>query len=199
MKTISELNTKWWYRLLKVAYLLSYIAFALALVGVAFDAEEPYLIADEDKSTLVCRSGNKKTFSYKELQPEISIYDLKAKSVNTQSLASLCDIDGPFGEKYKIDGTPTISRNEVKSLYTRIEESVDSEAERIQWATNVQSNVEFNLAEKTVGSWWGVIKFSLLLLTILTITYEFIRRIFYYIVLGTVRPKKNHESDTILP
>jgi hypothetical protein len=40
----------------------------------------------------------------------------------------------------------------------------------------------------TLGSLIGVI-----------IAFEITRRIFYYIVLGNIRPKKKHESDTVLP
>ena len=53
-----------------------------------------------------------------------------------------------------------------------------------------EKNYEIKFVYKIQGSWKSVVKFELLILVIACSLFEAIRRSFYYVILGTFRPKK---------
>lgn len=60
MKTISELNAKWWYRLMKVAYIITALVFIASIFGyMAYDSKP-----EIDRNQTVGRCGNGKLLSF---------------------------------------------------------------------------------------------------------------------------------------
>jgi hypothetical protein len=180
MKTISELNAKWWYRLLKVTFVIAYIATLLTILPEVNDELQPFSIIDTQNSTLTCLSGNNKT--YKNYSSE--------SYLTVETIKTLCGLDESTNAETVSSSTDSV---DVKQKYRN---------EIIRYRDNdamIRNQVSFNDAYLKVGSNLELILGLLGTFVGVTITFELIRRIFYYIVLGSIRPKKNHESDTILP
>jgi hypothetical protein len=196
MKTISELNAKWWYRLLKVIYLAIFTLSFVAVVIQINDTLSPYQVLDFKNSKVVCLSGNKNQVTFNDLLLKVDKDDLKYERLDAVKIASICEIVGPYGELFSMsDGEPTrMSRADYNSFY-----SIENRPLALEWSAKVVNMVQYEKSYTTIGSWLDVIGAILLAIAIVAVIFELIRRIFYYIVLGSLRPKKKHESDTILP
>ncbi len=107
MKTMVDLNSKWWYRLLKVVYVCFFAYVALGFISEIFHYNKPYSTLDETRSEVVCLKGNKETYTYSRL---INLYSVNSLVLETQGLsstriASLCDILDPFGDEVELNGS----------------------------------------------------------------------------------------------
>ena len=87
LKTISELNEKAWYRLLKVLYTVGFIILGLITLGIT------YIIVDEEYRFISCGTGNYGTFhvsesGYNYLSSSLQYWD----DSEHNAVRSLCDI-----------------------------------------------------------------------------------------------------------
>jgi hypothetical protein len=63
-KTISHLNTKWYYRFAKVAFILVSLFVVIIVLAIAFDSSEPYQVFDNNKSYIVCNTQEQQGVKY---------------------------------------------------------------------------------------------------------------------------------------
>jgi hypothetical protein len=190
MKTISELNTRWWYRLVKVIYILAFLAFSIGLIAAMAAEEAPSTTEDNSSSTIRCLAGNLKSFRYSELAltGNVSLTSLNDKALGYLEIAAICEIPTPSGTQFTMNDLGLGIRNYQKTQNL-------SEG----WKDTTLDSVLYFPKTKVVGNWYSVAGFAFLILTVLIIIFEIIRRIFYYIILGSLRPKKKeHESNTVL-
>ncbi len=174
MKTISELNAKWWYRLTKVIFIL--IIVIITLTSLLLIYEENYSRQESDY-IVFCNYGNKKTFAARK-EAQIYIYGTNATVANL-----------PDYQRIAIQEECEITEKEISEKLAAIANKID----------NGIPLFTIRHATVTVGNTWSLVKFSIIALLVILSVSEVIRRCFYYIVLGSIRPKKNHESDTLLP
>jgi hypothetical protein len=151
MKTISELNERWWYRLLKVTYVILLLsAFTLGIYGVysssnpVYDGNKSYIQCDNGKNFILNEHG---FFVSGERLSSYMDYRAKDLCVNVTGGNQL-DLNGGTSGKYDL---------------------VIFYPER---------------------DWFLVIMYSIFVLVSNYMVFEIIRRIFYYILLGSLRPKK---------
>jgi len=178
-KNLEWLNSKWWYRLLKVVYVFIFLSVSALFVGLAFDELTPYQTLDLEQSTFVCLSGNTKTFSYRNLLPIEDLSSLKNKRIKYSTIAVFCGIKGAFGEDVSSGSTS----------FKQYQERDDYEEVMSAWHKKLEGSFILNSTEKTVGSWWQVVFASLGSIVGILLVLEIIKRTFYYIVLGKIRPR----------
>lgn len=162
MKTVIELNDRAWYRLLKVIFILIIIFAAFIAIYVNYDAVGNY----QTDYTVSCNYGHKSTFlAHKDKQIYIpSYYNY------TFSLAKL-----PDDTKEELQAACGISQEELFAKMNNINDSKKLfELSETKIITDTYLSATF----------WSIIS----LLVILAIA-EIIRRVFYYIVLGSLKPK----------
>lgn len=167
MKTITELNSKMWYRLLKVIYLIIMFLFIVYAVVIAFSEVGSY----QTDYTVVCNYGNKSTFlAAKDKEIYISTY-----YDYSNSLAQL-----PDNTKVDLREACEISEEELFAQMDSIVNGTDGGGKL------------FDLKETkvNVSTYFSSIMWSILAIVIILLFFEIIRRAFYYIILGKIRPPK---------
>lgn len=157
-KTLQHLNSKAWYRAIKVIYLLLFLAI-VALIITLFSVEGDFDVLDIPNSKIVCQYGNEKQFLVKEifgkneLPSVLPEYYRTAGDEFSQKILKYCEI------------SKIITRSDQPSGFI-------PDPYRIEEKTKKQ---------------FGYLLLSLLI----TIgIFEAVRRIFYYIVLGSIKPQK---------
>jgi len=163
-KTISYLKSKAWYRLVKVFFFLA-LLIVLGIFGFIAFSSKPYTTIDQYNSKIVCNNGKE----YKAGDHGIGIYLPQVFSVirgadNPADAQVLCVEGGSFVPE-------AVSMDEWTKL------------------TSPTPLYKIEIVEKTVGNWWSFIGYIVLALFIILAIFEAIRRIFYYIVLGSIKPK----------
>ncbi len=178
MKTVAELNEKWWYRLLKVTFAIAFIFSVFVAVALVFNEMRPYEVLDLDKSKLICKNPNGSlnfSVSFTEVnKSEGSMYayqNLEKDWDRDDLIAELCNIT-----------IPTVTN---KSGFSNREYTVKKDG----WREMVLSLHSLEKVNKTIGSYWLMFLFILITLFAIVISFEIVRRTFYYIVLGSLRPK----------
>jgi hypothetical protein len=151
METIKDLNSKWWYRLLKVFYVMALlIAVSVALFELVDSAKPSY---DGNLSYIQCDNG--KVFILNE-----------------------------WGLLLVGDRLSSYQSDRASQLCTSV--TIDGELD-----TSNQSNSVYEIVVKYHDfNWFSVSIYSLIVIINLVLTFEVARRIFYYIILGSIRPKK---------
>lgn len=193
MKTIAELNEKWWYRVIQVITVIIVLLWAADITERTAEYYSPQMVLSLEKSNVQCLVGNQSSFSFKELSSTFSKENLAIKDLDPELLAALCEIKDPFGD--------TIPKGtEIFNFMT--EEKADQYLENPeivkQWEDEIAKSYSVNEIEEMEGSWIGVVWRIVAQILMVLVAVEIIKRTFYYIVLGSIRPKKKHESDTIL-
>ena len=164
MKTISELNNQWWYRLMKVIY-ISLILFACVVsIVLNFGAVGQY----QTDHLVVCNYGNRSTF-------------LAYKDEN---------IYVPFGEDFS-NSLAKLPKNINDQL--RIACSISEEELTEKWSKMVETSdfkMLFTITETKVitTTYLSASIWSIVCILLIGFISEVIRRIFYYIVLGKIKP-----------
>ncbi len=167
MKTISELNNKWWYRLVKVIF--SLIIFVLTVVTVifVFQANKNYEVSD---SYIKCNQGNKDSF-----------YATKDKNIvinkSHSEYNSLSDAERKhILEACNITENPTslLSIEEIRQL------------DKIYGVYLF----EYRQVERDEDNTPMAILYSIFTIFIWYIIFEIIKRTIYYVILGSINPKK---------
>lgn len=169
MKTIKWLNEHWWYRLVKVVYLFLMIS----IFGIVVFVNTQQVGEYRDDSKVVCNYGNKSTFlAYKDkgiyVYYDFSTLRSKLQSVLTNDTAEA------------LQNACGISKAEMDSKQNDIFNGTDNGMRLF----DVTSEKVITFTYTSAFLW------SLLSLVIILLVAEIIKRIFYYIVLGSVRPNK---------
>jgi hypothetical protein len=179
MKTVSELNSKWWYRLVKVAYVICFLLITTLIIEDTIDDKRPYQTIDLDNSFMVCTNFvNQRlgTFSYTRL-------GVSQSGINYSPASDVVSIKCNIPE-YK-DDLNTVNTEGYTQLALLRNNS--------EWIKEIRGSYRLEETEKTVGSWLNVTLFVFLQIFGVAIVFEIVRRITYYIILGTIKPKKlNH-------
>lgn len=164
MKTIKELNNKIWYRFLKVIYVLFYILIIIGWISlILLNPDMSIKDIDQNKTTISCIGSDKK-FSPKNLGVQIDQSMFKNDSNNYTNLSYIND---PLNEVCKKLNLPTIKSADGK--FTVL-------------SPLYEIKPQYTYFNDTT------LIFAISLLSIFII-FEVIRRIFYYIILGTISPK----------
>jgi len=206
MKTISELNNTKWYRFLKVIYILSFIIiFGFSLLIIL--NEYPFHI-NAKKSYAKCDNGTIINFAdkFKDIDSLSDAASLKCdydKSVaSTEYLDTMwrldCLTNKEIGEKMKMT-YPFYNDTDTEELGAEARQRLENNLfNRNDLFNNVPLGEAIVIpAEKNYSfvivcsrNWLRILEYSILSFLILAVVFELIRRIFYYVVLGTIKPKK---------
>lgn len=225
MKTTSELNSRWWYRLAKVFYLFTLIISLILAVAISYSENNGLVSLNVKESIIGCGieystqqsfpiidvgsyyfephhfSGN--NFLYKEFFSEYgNEYVIK-------DILRECRLgDTAFQEGVTNNDIYVIQRmfeiNRMNITDTERTELRNTELHRLNGAYSTDQKLKLLSFSNQLFFVYPVYDYvttpGIIIASILGIiaVFEFIRRIFYYIVLGTIRPKK-HESDPVRP
>ncbi len=174
MKTIAELNDKWWYRLLKVIYVVTFIAITYGVIDAyVLSNSELAPHPDIEKSYIECSGGG---------------------------VHSLSEIDIREGDTFLfVDNVLTSIKDDEKASQLCTIQMTASEYEE-RYDTPPPAGIDFGKYGRPLGvnyelvvgytdkKWGSIIGYSLCLLVIALFISEVIRRTFYYVVLGTLKP-----------
>jgi hypothetical protein len=185
MKTVAELNKKWWYRLLKVIFVGFLVICALISIASIWEDSRPHEVSDY-RVDCVASYTNHATFYAHDagVYPDLSITGTIYSTLSDyekQIIKDKCDIS-----------QEEVSYSQQQALaYIQQQDALGATQKEIQ--DGVDTNYRpytITKAMKVEGSFGKVIGSSVLAIGIILIVGEIVRRIFYYIVLGSVRPKK---------
>jgi hypothetical protein len=175
MGSLAELNNKWLYRLLKVIFSLIFICVLIALPTWIYFSSDIIYVKDYQAS---CYYGNSSSFSLKNKGIDIN-WDLNGavpKVVDSQIL-KYCGITSDI--KTQIENNNAASCAENKSLATG-------------WLKEIgcYGHTLYGVEQKSVPKDVKLNAFFKALVTAIVIflIFEIIRRIFYYIYFGKIRP-----------
>lgn len=187
IKTINELNSRVWYRVLKVLYIFSFIAIvAITLFLVFVEHKTPIEEIDHSNTKIICNLGNKNTFNKNQVFEGLDQFFKEEQYYKIDRLKSViqnkCEITQEILNKFEL------TRGETKDGRTPV---LWSDGESSFNATiNGLTGYEIEEKYKYTGGLDAVIGYSILSLLVLIIIFEAIRRIFYYIILGKLMPRK---------
>ena len=153
MKTISDLNGKIWYRLLKVIYILFFVFILGLSIFLIIDGYAPKF--DNENSYIKCHDG--KTLGLEE--NSIYLYSDYIWSSDDEKFRSWCAAIIKDDKLLPANFIPDEKNYDLVSSYTNRD-----------WV-------------RTVG-------YSLLAIIVTVFIFELTKRIFYYVVLGSIRPQK---------
>jgi hypothetical protein len=166
-KTISYLNSKAWYRLLKVLYIVIVVLLCILFTSLAFEEVGSY----QTDYTVKCNYGNRSTFlAYKDKDIYISPliqYD--------KSLAKLSDYS-----KVQLQSACDISKEEISKKMSGIIFGTD----------DGKGFFELNQTKVVTDTYLTASLWSILAIAVVFVFFILIKMAFYYILLGSVRPKK---------
>ena len=213
-KTIGDLNSKVWYRFLKVAFVLC-VLLVLGIFNFVIVSDDIKRV-DNDKTLISCTYGDKETFTPKQIGVELSNYqfrdgfnyknffegyndyDIKAIFKNCYKQAN-DDIDIFAAQKvYEVwgDGRLMIKKEERPPLTDAEINYLDEVIPKIENSyinSDKTKYLDYSIKLFDIKLFYSYTKFiqyfiigNLLILFL----FEVLRRTFYYIVLGSIRPKK---------
>lgn len=186
MNTRNELNSKWWYRLIKVVFIGLTLSCMVISVLLVTDANSPRQVKDY-RIDCVADYTNHKTF-LAEKDAGIYIFRYGTDTVYQsltddikQKIRKVCDISEE--EKQGADSKAIAYINEQTKIGTShevIQNYLDA---------NVRAYL-ISETQVTEGGLLSIVAYSVLSIILLLTVAEIIRRAFYYVVLGNIRPKK---------
>lgn len=189
-KTITYLNSKMWYRFIKVIFILSFIlAIIFPLIGVYFEYKPEF---DNKKSYVVCKDG--RTVSLED--NNIYLYSSYIGSNDDLTIKQRCG-NSFSSEEFKkgVSDDMIIERllaNRNKSF--DVDNAIKYGYSKKEIADYLIKNIdktEYKLVSiLTPTKWNAIVGYSFLVILSVIAFFELIKRIFYYIVLGAIRPKK---------
>lgn len=207
-KTIDYLNSKIWYRTLKVFYVLVFLCVFIGGNILGFVEDPKFKSIDTEKTKIICNFGDRKEFSIKskniylgDLADEPFDYKnfFKEGSEGTiKDILGTCyePVDGSVADAYAVQRIYEITgTKENRKQYD--EKYLKDEVNKITTGYKTKDQkiryLNFNIQLfdiKPVFSHDEYLKFLLAFNIGFALFFEIIRRVFYYIVLGTFRPKK---------
>lgn len=215
-KTIKHLNTKAWYRLVKVIFILLFAIVLLIANGLIF-SETDFKQVSLDKTKITCTYGDKKSFT----ADDINLYSLSADEFPNGKFDYKTYFEG-YGNEYDIRDIVNECHPQDNSYFDvfafqKVTEAVgdemlkmkkeerppefisDADMEKIDKVEKAYGSEKTKYLDYSVKlfdispvfSFMPFIKIFLLTNIIILAVFEIIRRAFYYITLGSLRPKKD--------
>ncbi len=162
-KDLNYLNSKWWYRLIKVVY---FFLFLIILITPLVEIVEDNLSKYDNKNSYIKCANNKIFFLEENNFPSDGF-------VSIEKVESLC-----------FDGVKKIINNKSNFLdgFQTYEEQIISQTENSGKYTlvSVYTNIK----------WFKIFYLSFFSSITIIAFFELVRRLFYYIFLGSFLPEK---------
>lgn len=207
-KTIHSLSNKIWYRFIKVLYILCFLFISSIALFFSYDAYKPKKIFDNEKSYIQCTAT------------EGALYGLALNGVYLQSGYISFDNDKKFREwclnapalhdllaekakreQSKINPADIVWDDEKQKPITRQRGNIDfrEEPETIgersggRWQDDpIIPDTPYKLVPhyKTEGTWNNFVIAGIVSIMTIFLIFETGRRIFYYVILGSLFPRK---------
>jgi hypothetical protein len=210
MLTISDLNKKVWYRLLKVIFISIFII-VIIIANISNIVEGAWRI-NEDKTLIYCNGEGKRVLTAKQAGVSFSNYEFikgfdykkfyedDYNEYEIQNILQACYDSVP--KHNNVEDVYLIQRMQeimgfknspkkydddyLKEQFKIMTEGYKSRSQKISYLD--YSVHLFDI--KPVYSYREFILYSLLINFGVLLIFEILKRAFYYIVLGTIRPKK---------
>ena len=215
-KTISDLNSKAWYRLLKVFFGLGFLIVLVGFNIIAFSSGIKSV--DQDKTTVECFYGDKKVltaksinlylsnndfvngqFDYKNYFEGYNDYQIKnifescyqklpGATTDVFAIQKIYEVWGKDRILTKADERAPLTQDEINYLDT-----VTKQISNTYSNTEKAKFLDFSVKLFDIKPIFTYNPFLMLFLIgnfIILFIFEAMRRIFYYIVLGNLKPKK---------
>lgn len=213
-KTLAYINSKVWYRLLKVIFVLC-LLLSLVFLNIAI-ASNGIKNVDSDKTSIFCTYGDKKIFTprqlgltflsgqfkqgfkYKSFFEGYNDYDIKEILKNCYKRSDE-DIDIFAVQKiYEVWGHDRLiiskeNRQPLTDSEKRYLDEIIPKIESSYASIDKAKYVDYSVQLFDVSlsySYANFVKYFVIGNLLLLVSFEIIRRIFYYIVLGTIKPNK---------
>lgn len=215
-KTLQFLNDKWWYRLIKVIYIGSFLFGVLAIGVIIFFEEGGFKTLDVDKTIVTCNLEESsapfplseagsyyfsaddftgKTFNYEKYfrsyESEYGIRSIlvRCKQGNPEAQNNIYVLDVLLTQRaYEIAKT-NLSQEEKNELFTQERQKFSdgqfTTTQKLSFLDFSEKLFDITPTYDHTTTILHIIRSVLLL----GLCFELIRRIFYYIFLGTFRPK----------
>ncbi len=183
MKTVAELNEKWWYRLLKVAYYFCFVTVCFLIVNQIVISTKPFETLDLQQSNLVCLKSDR-TLNFKISFEEIN--RIKDSTSAYKVLYKDWDRDDLIGEicnTKNLNDKPLTQTNTGLGGYTPI-------GGKNNWRKDVLDLHKIEEVNKVIGSYWITFFLSCIAIIIVLLCFDLVRRSFYYVILGSFVPHK---------
>lgn len=146
-KDLVYLNTKWWYRLIKIIFIFINLILMISIISIIFHSNSPKFNIMDEKTQLVHNA-----IEFAKQNPDTEYATELRKRIE----------DGAYDRELNI-------LNQRKNY----------------------NNYEVNSKYEYEGrNWRAIIGFSLITIISVLIFFELIRRVFYYIILGSFLPDK---------
>lgn len=204
-KTINYLNSKMWYRLVKVVYLFLFLV--IILVANIIIIEQGIGRLNQNKTIIYCLHGDKRVLTAKQAGVYFSNGDFKNGFDYKKYFEGYNDYDIKDILTACYDKTPNENVHVIQRVYEIIgfkdepkeynKNYLDEQIKKISepFITNTQmaSYLDYSIRLfdiKPVYSYNEFIKYFVITNLFILFLFEVLRRIFYYIVLGTIKPKK---------
>ena len=172
-KTISSLNEKVWYRLVKVIYRIFISLIIIIAVGGTWEYTKPHKVIDNNKSYILCDSGHKINPIEKNI-----------------TLTSDENYNFFLNENPYVHSDEDRKSLKIACLASTLNKPVKTASEILSEINKIGNNFTIIPEWKLSGSLIPSILWSMLALIIMIIINGIIQRVFYYIIFGTIKPKK---------
>ncbi len=164
---IKDLESKIWFRFLKLVFVFAYIATFLAVLAFAYTSK-PYSTNDEYNSKILCDNGKE----YVAGDNGINAVDALAEQLGGTTV---------YPNGFVPD---TTEKEKAIGLCLGTPNSFAVGRAPWGWDKTIPPPYKVVLVKKTVGNWWGFIGYTVLALFIVSVIFELIRRSFLYVVIG---------------
>lgn len=209
-KTIEYLNSRAWYRFLKVVFIFIFLAAILIVNGV--NISEGIGRIDDDKTLIYCNGGDKRVLTAKQAGVHFSNYEfIKGFDYKKfyEGYYNEYDIENILEACY--DKLPKYNNKEDIYLMQRVYEITGFKASPKQYDEDYLKEQLKIIAEgykskdqktsyldysvhlfdiKPVYTYKDFILYLFLANFSVLFIFEILRRVFYYIVLGSIKPQK---------
>lgn len=178
-QTISSLNGKAWYRFLKVVCIFLFLFVTVVTIALISDI---YRAEQFNDYRVVCNYGNKTNFlARSDKGILLSDYDLR------EGFASIPD----YEKGALLEACRTTETEEQTGFVPKLGTPVPPTSLTLEEMRQRQSSqYTFSKEQVTSGGFMVILGYSLLAILIIALVFEIARRVFYYIVLGSLRPEK---------
>lgn len=208
-KTTSHLNSRVWYRFLKVIYILLFIIILFGYNLIIFSGTELKNL-DQEKTLIICNYKDEKVFSPKEKNIRLNNYDFKNRTFdykdffegyneykikdileNCYDMTNISNLDVfAIQRTYEITGTKNNKKdydeNYLKNEINKIITGYKTDSEK---ASYLDYSIKLFTVDPVFTHYKFLTYFFIGNLSIL-LFFEIVRRVFYYIVLGTIKLKE---------
>jgi len=175
MKTVSELQSRWWYRFIKVLYTGCFLLVFIFFLASFYYENKSYPM-NYSKTRITCLDSQK---SFDIDKSELNLVDDKLSNEQQEALALKYCRGKEIARQSSIDlskyGARRVSNPFLSGSFL---------------ISNSVFTASYGVMEEKID--WSSLLIQLLYLIVTeAFLFELFRRIFYYIVLGSLRPKKS--------